>query len=247
MSASALERPLARLQALVRADVRLQARQGFYAAYLVMSVVYVVALRVAPESIARWLLPLILLSDPALLGFYFVGGLLMLERQDRTLEALFVAPLHTREYLAAKAISLTLLALLCCAGIAAASGVGFRLLPLLAGVVLAAPLFVFIGIIAASRTASINRYMFMSILYVAPLCVPLIEYFGVGRSALWIALPMGAALRFFAGAVDSGPAGPGPAWAMAASFASLLLWNGVAYVWARRWFERHVIGRVEGV
>lgn len=231
-----------RLGALIRADIRLQVRQGFYAAYLVVAVAYVIALRAAPEPIGRWLLPLVLLSDPALLGFYFVGGLLMLEREDRTLEALFVTPVHTGEYLAAKAISLTLLALLACAAIALASGLPIRLFPLLAGVLATAPLFVFIGVIAASRTASINRYMFTSILYIVPLCVPLIEYFGVARGTIWIVMPMGAALRFFAGAVE-----PRSGWELAGAAASLLAWNAVACAWARRWFERHVIGRVAGV
>lgn len=229
-----------RLWALLRTDLRLQVRQGFYSAYLVVSIVYIVALRLVPGDIRQLALPLILLSDPALLGFYFIGGLVMLEREDRTLDALFATPVHTREYVGAKALSLTFLSLLACLVIAWASGAPVRIVPLLLGVLLTAPLFVFIGIVAASRTSSVNQYLFTSILYVVPIVIPLIEYFGVAASHAWMLLPMGAALRFFAGALE-----PVPGWVLACSAASLLVWNAFMYHWARRWFDRYTIGRIE--
>ena len=58
----------------------------------------------------------IIFSDPAALGFFFLGGLMMLERSEGVRPALAVTPLRIADYLGAKALTLTLVAL--CASLA---------------------------------------------------------------------------------------------------------------------------------
>ncbi|HUV31940.1 MAG TPA: hypothetical protein VMW31_00080, partial [Devosiaceae bacterium] len=69
-----------RLATLVRHDARLQARYGIYAAYSVVIALYAGVLWFAGPRLPKWVIALTVLSDPAVLGFFFVGGLMLLEK-----------------------------------------------------------------------------------------------------------------------------------------------------------------------
>jgi fluoroquinolone transport system permease protein len=61
-------------------DVRLQFRNGFYYATLVVAVVSTVLLRQLPQDTLAWVLPIFVLGNLLMNGFYFVSGLVLLER-----------------------------------------------------------------------------------------------------------------------------------------------------------------------
>ena len=52
-----------------------------------------------------------LFIDVSIFGFFFMGGMLYLEKDDGVLEALVATPLRTNDYLLTKIISLTLLSI----------------------------------------------------------------------------------------------------------------------------------------
>jgi fluoroquinolone transport system permease protein len=92
-----------------RSDVRYQWRYGFYFVYAFLIACFVAIIRVLPEGWRQTALVAALLGDPALLGFFFIGGILQLERGEGLLDALFASPLRPAEYLVSKAASLGLL------------------------------------------------------------------------------------------------------------------------------------------
>ncbi|MCU0397747.1 MAG: hypothetical protein MUC73_06555, partial [Cyclobacteriaceae bacterium] len=53
------------------------------------------------------LLILVIFNDPALLGFLFVGVLVLFEKNENTLDALAVTPIKISNYILSKSISLT--------------------------------------------------------------------------------------------------------------------------------------------
>ena len=100
-----------RAAAALKYDILFQLRHGFHYAYLFISAVYILILRTLPAEAKSLLLPVIVLTDPTVLGLFFIGGIVLLEKGQRTLESLFVTPLRILEYIGAKTVSLTVMAL----------------------------------------------------------------------------------------------------------------------------------------
>lgn len=63
-------------------DVRFQIKYGFYFLYAFFSAVYIAVLVVTPPVYQKIVSSLIVLSDPAMLGVFFVGGIWLLEKGE---------------------------------------------------------------------------------------------------------------------------------------------------------------------
>src|SRR5690554_5975368 len=97
-----------RLLHAVWADIRFQFKQGFYLVYVLITITYLIILSFLPEEILSVGLPLVIFSDPSVLGLFFIGGIIMLEKMQGILSVLVVSPLRTTEYILSKVISLAL-------------------------------------------------------------------------------------------------------------------------------------------
>jgi fluoroquinolone transport system permease protein len=231
-----------RLLATVRCDVRLQLRNGFYYATLFVLAIYALAASQLDLGSARqgltWLVPALVLNNLVITTFYFVGGLVLLEKAEGSLEAQIVSPLRVGEYLAAKVITLTALAIVHnVATVALLVGLDFAALPLVAGVALAAATYVLVGFAAVARYDSINEYMLPSALYVAPLMLPLLYAAGWDSPLLYLH-PIQAALVLMRGAF-----GRAAGWELIYGVVYGGLSVGAAYVFCRRSFRRLVAER----
>jgi len=233
---------VARILPCVRTEVRLQLRYGLYTVYAIVCAVYILILRALSPDARRLVLPVLVFLDPTMLGFFFVGGMVLFELGDRTLTSLFTSPLRITEYFAAKILSLGLLAVLASLTVATAgAGMSYRPLLLTASVLPTAAVFTLIGLAAVSRFRTVNAYLLASALYMLPFAVPLLDYFGVVGSPLLYLLPSQGALDLIAASFR--PAAPRAAeWAPAAG--SLAVWLVLSWLWAGRWFRRYVIRRI---
>ena len=231
-----------RLLSTIRTDVRLQYRNGFYAAALFVTVVWIIVASQAPKADYGWLLPVLLLNNLIVGTFYFLGGLLLLEKREGTLEAQIVTPLRTWEYLSSKVITLTALALVENVVIVAVLyGFGFQVLPLLAGAGCAAMMYTLLGFVAVARYDSINEYLFPSVLYTALLVLPLLDYFGLWTSWIYFAHPLQAPLRLMRAAFE-----PIAGWQLLALLLYSILWIVVILFFSQKIFHRFIV-RKEGV
>ena len=226
-----------RLLATMHCDALLQVRNGFYSATAFVVLIWSLVLFQLPDLDFGWLLPALVAGNLLLNTFYFVGGLVLLEKDEGTLEARTVTPLRTREYLAAKGITLTLLALVENLIIVALfRGFRFDLLPLVAGIVLASGIYVLAGFIAVVRYGSINEFLMPSVVYTSLLTFPLLPYLGQWEHGLLYLHPLQAPLVMLRAAFE-----PVPAWQLIYSIgyggASITL----AYIWSRRAFVHFVI------
>ena len=229
-----------RLASALSWDVRLQVRYGFYAVYAVVTAVYVAGILAAPDAWLDWLVPVVVFSDPAFLGFYFIAALVLFEKGEGVIDALVTSPLRTGEYLFSKAASLTLLAVLASFILAvAAFGFGFDPLSLLVGIVLTSALFVFVGFVAVARFDSLNAYFMTAILYLTPFSLPLLPYFGIVEHSLFYLIPTHGSLLLLSAAFE-----PVPAWQLVYAVSYLVVWCVAAFVAARRAFDRHVVAGV---
>lgn len=226
-----------RLAAAFRYDLKLQFRHGFYYAYLVVCLIYVVIIRNLPAGIQKPALTLVLLTDPSVLGFFFIGGIVLLEKGQNTLEGLFITPIRMQEYLWSKVLSLTVLALFSSYLIVIASvGFSFNPLPLLLGVTLTSVLFVFLGFTLVSITKTINGYLLTSPLYAVIAMLPVIDYLGILQSPWFYLIPTKSSLVLMDSAFRPYPAGE--------LLLSMVLLAGsiwLSYLWASKWFYRYIV------
>ena len=63
-----------RLKSLFLLDMRFQAKHGFYFLYVVLTAIYAAALLVVPESWKEKTAVMLIFSDPASMGLFFMGG-----------------------------------------------------------------------------------------------------------------------------------------------------------------------------
>lgn len=90
-------------------DIRFQIKYGFYFLYAFFSVVYIAVLILVPSEYKKMTASLIILTDPAMLGVFFIGGIWLLEKGEGLHRFWSVSPLRPIEYILSKSISLAIL------------------------------------------------------------------------------------------------------------------------------------------
>lgn len=220
-------------------DLRLQLRHQIVTVALLVTVAYGIGLRLIPEDWRVDVTVLLALSDPTMIGFLFVGALMLFERGAGTLHAVVVTPLSPALYVWAKAVSLTAISVLCALTMTVVGhGTDFRPVPLIAAVVLTSMFFVFVGIAAVVRVRSLNEYLLIVPVFLVPLYLPLLGFLGLGGSALYHLLPTQASLLLIQRSLETRPA-----WETFYAVGLLTVASAVAFFWAVRSFEAHVRGR----
>jgi fluoroquinolone transport system permease protein len=158
--------------ALLRHDARLQLRNGIYGAYAFVVALYAALLVWAGVALPTWVPAVLIFTDPAALGFFFLGALMMLERSERVRIALAVSPLSAGEYLLAKVLTLTLVALAACAILIAVTPARDDPSLLLLAVALTSVQYVGIGVPIAVRFRTVNAYLIGSAGFLTPIVAP---------------------------------------------------------------------------
>lgn len=147
---------------LLIGDIRFQAKYGFYFLYAVLTGIYVTALFVVPESWRDKAAVVLIFSDPASMGLFFMGAIVLLEKSQHTPCAFAVSPVCAAEYILAKTGALTGVSLIVAAVLALAAGI--RDIPaVLLGVALSNAIFTLIGIIAATKIISLNQFILWTV------------------------------------------------------------------------------------
>jgi fluoroquinolone transport system permease protein len=229
---------LRRLAAALIQDLRLQWRHGLWLVYAFVCLSYVLVLGLFGPAMRGLLTMLVLFADPAVLGFFFIGGLMLFERGDGTLPGSFASPLRIDEWMLAKVLSLTLLAIVASFTIALPLAPGLRPGWLLVAIATTSSCFVVIGIVAGTRFSTVNRYLIGGGLATTPLLLPLLGPLGVLDSPWFDLLPTGAAFDLLELGLGRRVQQP---WIGARAVAVLGLWTAGVWVWARAWMRRHVI------
>lgn len=175
------------LPALIKHDLRLQWRYGIHIAYGAVVALYAVTLVSARAVVPDWLVAFLIYSDPSALGFFFLGGLMLLERNEGARGALAVSPMSARVYLASKALTLTAIAMVAVVALGVARGGVQNWGLLLCTVVLTSVFFIGIGAMIAMHLRTVNAYLIGSALMLTPLIAP-------GLLAFLDPMPIGAAI-----------------------------------------------------
>ena len=112
-----------RLRGLFLWDIRFQAKYGFYFLYAVLTVIYTIIILAVPENWREKTATVLIFSDPAAMGLFFMGAIILLEKSQHTPCAFAVSPVRPAEYIISKVGSLATVSFVVAAALALAADV----------------------------------------------------------------------------------------------------------------------------
>lgn len=226
-----------RLIATLTWDIRRQVRNGFYTVSILVAILLVILLKqIGNVDWGLWW-PAIILENLIINAFYFMAGLVLLEKGEGTLEAQVITPLRPGEYLASKALSLVILSLAeTLLVVAVVTGFAFDWLMLMIGIAFLVTLYVLYGFFVVARYDSITEFILPSALWTMGFSLPLLDYFDLAPSGWMFLHPLQAPLVLMQAAFESLPA-----WQIAYGFLYSLLWIGIGAKVGLDAFHRFVI------
>jgi len=231
-----------RLLSSARWDVSLQFRNGFYYVSAFTAVVMIVLLKQFPGVDFGYWWPAIITGNLTINAFYFMAGIVLLEKGEGTLEAQIVTPLRPWEILGSKVLTLGLLSLFeTLVMIVILQGVNFNGFLLVTGIVLYIAMLSLYGFIVVARYDSISEFILPSALWTLGFSLPLLYYFDIWRSWIMFLHPLQGILLLLQAAFASVPA-----WQIVYGIGSSILWTGILMAFSLRAFRRFVVTK-EGV
>lgn len=174
-----------KLTALLRGDLRIQFKYGFYFLYLFFTLFYIGLLAAFPQGWRRKAALLMVYSDPAAMGLFFMGAVVLYEKSERVLDSLAVSPVLTRDYVFSKLLSLSLISTTVSLAIGAFGNILTSPLSFLAGVLMGSWLFSALGLVVAARIKTLNGFIVLTTPLQILINIPALVYIFGGRP-LWL-------------------------------------------------------------
>jgi len=193
------------LKFAIKSDFLFQFKEGFFFIYFAICIIYLIILSVLPNSILSIVLPILVFSDPAGIGLFFIGGMFMLERRQGIINYLVITPLLTKEYILSKVITLSTLAVLVSLIITAFTAIStpVNYFILSTSTFLAAIFFTLFGILIALNCNNLNEYFVKIIPWMILLSIPCLSLIGIPYGQFLSIIPSVASIRLIFGAYHS--------------------------------------------
>ena len=194
---------MTRLTSALRLELTLQVRQKFLHAGVFSGLIWLAVLLPMPHGLRPIAEPYVLVGDISIIGFFFIGGTVFLEKQERTIGAIISTPLRFWEYLAAKLTLLVLISLFVAVVVATiADGFAYDAVPLVVGVVLGTLVMLLVGFISSLPFASVTDWFLAATIPLAVLSLPVLHYSGVGPNPVLYLIPTQGPLYLLGAAFD---------------------------------------------
>lgn len=217
-----------RLWYAIQGDLIRQQRYQILDIAVAITVIYIGIFYFIPGASQDLVVQFLIFNDPVALGMLFSGAMYLFEKSENTLEAFAVTPLRAAEYLLSKVITFSFLGLAASLAMAFASwGWDFSKLPFIIGITLTASLFTMLGFVIVVGTRSFNEYVIKIGIWMIPVALPLLDFFGIYRSFWFYLIPVQPTLLLLkASRTDI------TSWQMIYSIGYLIVWNILAFLWA---------------
>ena len=194
---------MTRVASALRLELTLQVRQKFLHAGIFSGLIWLAVLLPMPHGLRQVAEPYVLVGDISIIGFFFIGGIVFFEKQERTIGAIVSTPLRFWEYLAAKLVVLVLISLFVAVTVATiSSGLGYDLAQLVAGVVLGTLLMLLVSFISSLPFASATDWFLAATIPLMVLSLPILSYSGVWPSPVLYLIPSQGPLLLLGSAFD---------------------------------------------
>jgi fluoroquinolone transport system permease protein len=194
---------MSRLASALRLELTLQVRQKFLHAGIFSGLIWLAVLLPMPVNLRPVAEPYVLVGDISIIGFFFIGGIVFFEKQERTLGAIVSTPLRFWEYVAAKLIVLVLISLFLALTVATiSSGLGYDLAQVVVGVVLGTLVMLLVSFISSLPFASVTDWFLAATIPLMVLSLPILFYSGVWPNPVLYLIPSQGPLLLLGSAFD---------------------------------------------
>ncbi len=221
----------------IKWDLLLMMKYGIIGIALGITAVYSISLWLWGEGVNEKLVVFLVFSDPVMYGFLFVSVIVLFEKDARIHQVLAVTPMPANRHLWSKAISFSLLALVCSLLIIFAAQPATLNLPIFVFAVLAsAILFVFVAVSGVSYVQNFNQFFLMMPVVLAPVCLPFLDFFDLWHSPLLYLIPTQACLVLFEASVSNAMV-----WEIIYGISYLLVWMVLGYYHALHSYKVRIL------
>ena len=160
---------------VIKGDMIFQWKYGFYALYFLMIIIYLVVFSFFKGDVKDTIVSICVYSDPAAMGMFFMGALILLEKSQRITNTIAISPVTTEEYILGKVISIGIISEI--VGIVLMiqrSPVNYFLCAV--GIFAGSVIFSLCGIIVGAKIQSLNQYIIWTLPFEIVGFVPVILY-----------------------------------------------------------------------
>ena len=225
----------------LRWEATTQVRQRFVHAAVISGLLWLAILLPMPEQLRPIIEPYVLIGDITIIGFFFIGGSVFFEKQERTLGAVICSPLRFWEYLSVKITVLMAVSLaVALVVVGATRGAGIFLLPVVAGVVLGTLVMLLAGFISSLPFSSVSDWFLSTTVPLVVMALPILYLSGVWPSPVLYLIPTQGPLLLFGSAFDQLTLAP---WQLTYALVYPLVCAAGLYWLAKTLFGRYVIER----
>lgn len=182
-----------RIWSLLRGDIRFQYKYGFYLLYLVFSILYISLIFSLPQAWREKAAILMIFTDPAAMGLYFMGAIVLFEKSERVLDSIAVSPVKTYEYMLSKLLSIGAISVIVGFSIGFFSHAVNMTDRFLVGIFLCSCLFSAVGLMVAAKSISLNDFIISTIPAELLINIPAIAWL-FGWKPGWLLLHPGVCL-----------------------------------------------------
>ncbi len=216
-----------RLKNLIIGDIKFQFKYGFYFIYIILTLIYVTIINALPGAWREKAATIMIFSDPAAIGLFFMGAIVLFEKSERVLDSIAISPVKIEEYIISKVISLGLISTVVGTIIALSSSMS-NLFTVVLGVFLGSTFFTLLGLIIAANTSSLNQFLAATVpVELLSFLPPIFYMFGYDKAYMLIH-PGCIIIRFIGSNSEN----------MLLLLIVLLIWILVIYLYVHKYIER---------
>ena len=173
-----------RIRNLIKGDITFQLKYGFYFVYIVFTILYVCLLYAFPTAWRSKAGIIMIYSDPAAMGLFFMGAIVLLEKSQRVLNSIAVSPVKVSEYIISKVTSIGIIGTIVGVIISIPSGTK-NLITVILGTFLGSVMFSLLGLIVAAKVTSLNQFLIATVPFEIVCFIPALFYiFGYHKTIM---------------------------------------------------------------
>lgn len=160
---------------VLKGDMIFQWKYGFYILYFLLVIIYSILFSFFEGNTKNTIVSICVYSDPAAMGMFFMGALILLEKSQRIVNSIAISPVSPEEYIFGKVMSIGIISEI--VGIVLMlQGDYEKIFLSCIGVFSGSVIFSLCGIIVGAKIESLNQYIIGTIPFELVGFVPVILY-----------------------------------------------------------------------
>lgn len=160
---------------VIKGDMFFQWKYGFYMLYLLMIIIYYVIFSFLTGNVKDTIVSICVYSDPAAMGMFFMGALILLEKSQRITNSIAISPVTVEEYILGKIVSVGIISEIV-GVILMLQGHTENYFLCAIGIFAGSVIFSLCGIIVGAKIESLNQYIIGTLPFEIIGFVPVILY-----------------------------------------------------------------------